>query len=124
MEARILEIEPLIRMLFFFSVFVAMTLWEIWAPRRKTPFRGCCAGPTILEWWRQYRAGARSPADDGGRRCPLHAGEKGWDLFNAYQASGWVLSSPPTTARYAVACVMARHMASTGWRLGPSLSGP
>ena len=91
MEARILENEPLIRMLFFFSVFVAMALWEIWAPRRKTPFSRLLRWPNNLGMVALNTVLARVLLPTTAVGVALHAGEKGWGLFNAYQASGWVV---------------------------------
>lgn len=90
MEARILENEPLIRIFFFFSVFAAMALWEVWAPRRRTLF------PRLLRWPNNLGIVALNtvlarvllPATAVG--IALHVGEKGWGLINAYQVPAWV----------------------------------
>ena len=90
MEAGILENEPLIRMLFFFSVFAAMGLWEIWAPRQKTPFSRLLRWPNNLGMVALNTVLARVLLPTTAVGIAFHVGEKGWGLINAYQVSAWV----------------------------------
>jgi sterol desaturase/sphingolipid hydroxylase (fatty acid hydroxylase superfamily) len=86
----LLENEPLIRIAFFLSVFVAMAAWEVAAPRRQRQV------PRRLRWTNNLGVVAfdtilvRLAFPTAAVGLALLAEERGWGLFHVLGTAGWL----------------------------------
>jgi sterol desaturase/sphingolipid hydroxylase (fatty acid hydroxylase superfamily) len=85
-----IENEPVVRVLAFLGVFVAMALWEWWAPRRATPISRMVRWPGNLGIVVFNTALARVLLPTTAVGLAIHAEQAGWGLFNAYAAPWWL----------------------------------
>lgn len=90
MSESLLVHEPLIRLGFFLGVLVAMAAWELAAPRRRREI------PRLLRWTNNLAIVAvdtvlvRLAFPVAAVGLALVAEERGWGLFNALDAPGWL----------------------------------
>jgi sterol desaturase/sphingolipid hydroxylase (fatty acid hydroxylase superfamily) len=91
MAELLLANEPLIRITFFLGVLLAMAMWEVAAPRRRREI------PRLLRWTNNLGVVAVNtvlvrltfPVMATGL-APL-AADRGWGLFNAFEAPAWLV---------------------------------
>ena len=89
MSDLLLKIEPLIRLVSFLGVLVAMAVWEVAAPRRRREI------PWLLRWTNNLGLVVvvtllvRLTFPIVAVGFALAAEQRGWGLFNAFAVPGW-----------------------------------
>lgn len=90
MTDTILANEPIIRLVFFLGILVAMTLWEMGAPRRRIEI------PRLIRWTNNLGVVVidtilvRLTYPVAAVGLALFAKQNGWGLFNVVEVPGWV----------------------------------
>ena len=87
------NIEPIVRLGAFVSVFLLMGLWEVAAPRRKQAFGRWVRWPANLGIVVLDTLLLRLLLPTGAVGAGLLAQSQGWGLFNAVVMPGWVAVS-------------------------------
>ncbi|MFP3943042.1 MAG: sterol desaturase family protein [Alphaproteobacteria bacterium] len=90
MDEILLTHEPLIRLGFFAGILALMALWELLAPRRQQAVGRALRWPNNLGIVALNTVLLRLVFPTAAVGFALFAGARGWGLFNAVEAPGWI----------------------------------